>query len=165
VYTVDSRDRVIELRDVPQSSVGAPCPIVVASELELLVAYFVHGGPMLRRALRPKSDSGAGVSLRGEQLVMLEKLLRNSLDALSSAADALTRMRLSTDTIPAILRAATEPMRVLAEYARRGRDALARLRPDRLRLILRRTSRGCGPLEVGNRKSRFPVGPSALARV
>ena len=66
------------------------------------------------------------VSVRGEQLVILEKLLRNSLDALSSAADALTSMRLSTETIPAILRAAPEPMRVLAEYARRGRDALAR---------------------------------------
>src|SRR5438309_3456716 len=34
------------------------------------------------------------VSVRGEQLVMLEKLLRNSLDALSSAVDVLTRMRL-----------------------------------------------------------------------
>ena len=66
------------------------------------------------------------VSVRGEQLVMLEKLLRNSVDALSSTVDVLTRMRLSTETIPAILRAAPEPMRVLAEYARRGREALAR---------------------------------------
>lgn len=36
---------MIELRDVPQSSVGAPCPIIVASELELLVAYFVEDAP------------------------------------------------------------------------------------------------------------------------
>ena len=66
------------------------------------------------------------VSVRGEQLVMLEKLLRNSLDALSSAVDVLTRMRLPTEPIPAILRAAPEPLRVLSEYARRGREALAR---------------------------------------
>ena len=65
------------------------------------------------------------VSVRGEQLVMLEKLLRNSLDALNSTVDVLTRMRLSTETIPAILRAAPKPMRALAEYARRGREALA----------------------------------------
>jgi hypothetical protein len=57
---------------------------------------------------------------------MFEKLLRNSLDALSSTLDVLTRMRLPTETIPAILRAAPEPMRVLSEYARRGREALSR---------------------------------------
>jgi hypothetical protein len=45
MYTVDSRDRVVELRDVPQSSVGAPCPIIVASEQELLVAYLVQDVP------------------------------------------------------------------------------------------------------------------------
>ena len=66
------------------------------------------------------------VSVRGEQLIVLEKLLRNSLDALSSAAAALTHMRLSTEAIPAILRSAPEPMRILAEYARRGREALSR---------------------------------------
>ena len=80
---------------------------------------------LLRSATEERLRRGR-VSVRGEQLVMLEKLLRNSLDALSSAADALTRMRLSTETNPAILWAAPEPMRVLAEYARRGRDALAR---------------------------------------
>jgi hypothetical protein len=66
------------------------------------------------------------VSVRGEQLVTFEKLLRNSVDALSSALDVLTRLRLPTETIPAILRAAPEPMRILAEYARRGRQALSR---------------------------------------
>ena len=66
------------------------------------------------------------VSVRGEQLVMLEKLLRSSLDALNSTVDVLTRMRLPTEPIPAILRTAPGPMRVLSEYARRGREALAR---------------------------------------
>jgi len=42
MYTVDRRDRVTELRDLPQSSVGAPCPIILASEGELLVAYFAQ---------------------------------------------------------------------------------------------------------------------------
>jgi len=66
------------------------------------------------------------VSVRGEQLVMLEKLLHSSLDALNSTVDVLTRMRLPTDSIPAILRAAPGPMRILSEYARRGREALLR---------------------------------------
>jgi hypothetical protein len=66
------------------------------------------------------------VSVRGEQLVMLEKLLRSSLDALNSTVDVLTRMRLPTERIPAILRTAPGPMRGLSESARRGREALAR---------------------------------------
>jgi hypothetical protein len=41
MYTVDERDRVAELSDVPQSEVGAPCPLVLASEGKLIVAYFV----------------------------------------------------------------------------------------------------------------------------
>jgi hypothetical protein len=45
MYSVDGRDRVVELRDLPQSSVGAPCPLVVASEHELLVAYLVQDTP------------------------------------------------------------------------------------------------------------------------
>jgi len=45
MYTIDSHDRVVELRDVPQSSVGAPCPVVVASEHHLFVAYLVQEAP------------------------------------------------------------------------------------------------------------------------
>jgi hypothetical protein len=45
MYTVDDRDRVVELTDVPQSSVGAPCPVVVASEHELIIAYFLQEIP------------------------------------------------------------------------------------------------------------------------
>jgi hypothetical protein len=33
MYRVDERDRVTELRDFPQSSVGAPIPLVLADEL------------------------------------------------------------------------------------------------------------------------------------
>jgi hypothetical protein len=45
MYTVDGRDRVVELDDLPQSSVGAPCPHVLASEHELLVAFYVEERP------------------------------------------------------------------------------------------------------------------------
>lgn len=68
------------------------------------------------------------VSVRGEQLVALEKLLRSSVDALNNTLDVLKTLRLPTEPIPAILRAAPEPMRVLSEYARRGREALSRYR-------------------------------------
>ena len=47
MYTVDQRDRVVELRDVPQSDVGAPCPLVLAKEGKVVVVYHrndVHPG-------------------------------------------------------------------------------------------------------------------------
>jgi hypothetical protein len=45
VYVVEERDNVIELADLPQSSVGAPCPIVLAGEHCLSVAYFLEDTP------------------------------------------------------------------------------------------------------------------------
>jgi hypothetical protein len=66
------------------------------------------------------------VSVRGEQLIKFEKLLRNSLAALDSAEATLRRLRLPDESIPSLLRAAPETMRILAEYARRGQDELAR---------------------------------------
>jgi len=42
VYRVDEHDRVIELAGVPQSSVGAPCPAVVATERQTQLMYFVE---------------------------------------------------------------------------------------------------------------------------
>lgn len=35
-------DRVVPLADIPRSSVGAPCPRVVADELRCLVGYYLH---------------------------------------------------------------------------------------------------------------------------
>ncbi|HWC74157.1 MAG TPA: replication-relaxation family protein [Gemmatimonadales bacterium] len=66
------------------------------------------------------------VSVRGEQLIKFEKLLRSSLAALNSAEEMVTRLRVPDGSIPSLLRAAPETMRVLAEYARRGEHALAR---------------------------------------
>lgn len=42
MYEVDQQDQVIELSDLPQSSVGAPLPIVVADEHRLFVVYMVE---------------------------------------------------------------------------------------------------------------------------
>jgi hypothetical protein len=41
MYEIDARDRVVELEDVPPSSVGAPLPIVVAGETTLQLAYYL----------------------------------------------------------------------------------------------------------------------------
>ena len=45
MYEVDGRDRVVELRDVPQSSVGAPLPFIMSSEYRLVLAYLVENPP------------------------------------------------------------------------------------------------------------------------
>lgn len=42
MYSVDERDRVVELRNIPQSSIGAPLPAVLAAEDRLLLAYLVE---------------------------------------------------------------------------------------------------------------------------
>jgi len=42
MYKVDSRDKVQELIGFPQSSVGAPIPIVVASEYKVSVAFYLN---------------------------------------------------------------------------------------------------------------------------
>ena len=42
MYSVDENDRVHELRDVPQSSVGAPLPAVIANEQRVYLAYLVE---------------------------------------------------------------------------------------------------------------------------
>jgi hypothetical protein len=42
MYTIDARDQVKELADVPQSSVGAPLPLILAAEGKLVVAYLVE---------------------------------------------------------------------------------------------------------------------------
>jgi len=45
MYVVDGEDKVVELSDLPQSSVGAPCPIVLAGDFFLVVAFFVENTP------------------------------------------------------------------------------------------------------------------------
>ena len=45
MYRVDERDGVVELRDIPQSSVGAPLPLVLAKELRVVLAYYLQATP------------------------------------------------------------------------------------------------------------------------
>jgi hypothetical protein len=42
MYEVDGKDQVVELKEVPQSSVGAPNPIVLACEHDVLLTYYLQ---------------------------------------------------------------------------------------------------------------------------
>jgi|WetSurMetagenome_2_1015567.scaffolds.fasta_scaffold147713_2 hypothetical protein len=42
MYQIDRHDSVTRLLDVPQSSFGAPLPLVLATETQLSIAYFVE---------------------------------------------------------------------------------------------------------------------------
>ena len=42
MYEVDERDVVVELKDIPQSSIGAPLPSVLAKEGCVILAYYVE---------------------------------------------------------------------------------------------------------------------------
>ena len=45
MYLVDGRDNVVELENVPQSSVGAPLPLVLSDEHKIMLAYIVQDTP------------------------------------------------------------------------------------------------------------------------
>jgi len=45
MYKVTGNDRVVPLTDIPQSSIGAPVPIVVAGEHNLLIAFYLQDTP------------------------------------------------------------------------------------------------------------------------
>ena len=40
MYTIDGKDEVFALDDIPRSEVGAPCPLVLSNEDMLLLAYY-----------------------------------------------------------------------------------------------------------------------------
>src|SRR5262245_7316578 len=68
MYEVDDKDEVIELETAPQSSVGAPNPIVLAGEHDVFLAY----------CAQDKSDGWDGTSVRivgtdteGEQVAVV----------------------------------------------------------------------------------------------
>lgn len=45
MYEVDKKDRVAELTNVPQSSIGAPIPVVLSDEHTTTLAYYVQETP------------------------------------------------------------------------------------------------------------------------
>jgi hypothetical protein len=75
MYHVDGRDKVIELQGVPQSSVGAPLPIVLSDEHRILLAYIVEDTPSdwdgsYVRVVEPNTS--------GESLALVEFTLHRS---------------------------------------------------------------------------------------
>jgi len=42
MYAIDSKDTVAERTDLPQSSIGAPCPVVLSGEHFLHLAYYLE---------------------------------------------------------------------------------------------------------------------------
>jgi hypothetical protein len=42
MYEVDEKDRVVTLEGIPQSSVGAPLPLIFANEERVILAYYVN---------------------------------------------------------------------------------------------------------------------------
>jgi hypothetical protein len=59
MYRVDHRDRVVPLTDVPQSSIGAPLPIVLASEYATLLAYYTESSHPSWNGTNPRCVSAA----------------------------------------------------------------------------------------------------------
>lgn len=45
MYAVDEHDAVVELKNVPQSSVGTPCPMLLVGEHHLQLAYYLEERP------------------------------------------------------------------------------------------------------------------------
>ena len=42
MYKVNGNDKVIPLTDIPQSSIGAPIPVIVSGEHDLLIAFYLQ---------------------------------------------------------------------------------------------------------------------------
>jgi hypothetical protein len=42
MYSVDGKDRVVPLKDIPQSSIGAPIPVVLSDESVTVVAFYLE---------------------------------------------------------------------------------------------------------------------------
>jgi hypothetical protein len=42
MYSVDKKDKVLPLKDIPQSSVGAPIPVILAAENTTVIAYYTQ---------------------------------------------------------------------------------------------------------------------------
>lgn len=60
MYTIDKRDRVHELTDVPLPSPGAPVPIVLANESTLVVSY-ITAEPSTGQADPVSADEAAAI--------------------------------------------------------------------------------------------------------
>jgi hypothetical protein len=66
------------------------------------------------------------VAVRGEQLIEFEKTMKNMLNALVCAREALARMKLPADALPPVPATAHATLHTMSLYARRGSEALAK---------------------------------------
>lgn len=46
MYEVDEKDQVVELEDVPQSSIGAPIPVLISEEGKVVLAFYLKNTPV-----------------------------------------------------------------------------------------------------------------------
>ena len=64
MYAVSPDDCPVELSSLPQSSVGAPCPMLVADEHSLRLAFYVEEGRLtgawLQATVRPAAQHDSG---------------------------------------------------------------------------------------------------------
>lgn len=67
MYTIDDQDTVTELKDVPQSCTGAPCPLVLCGDNFLHLAYFLNE-PIENWDGRPRS---VGVNTPGKLCALI----------------------------------------------------------------------------------------------
>jgi len=114
LYSADRPPGGVDL-SARRSGPSAPRPEIVSPSKE---------GPA-RSAAEERLRRGR-VSVRGEALVNFEKAMRSSLATLTSAQEALARLRVPPDVIPKPPSHASSILRVLAEYARRGQENLSR---------------------------------------
>ena len=68
MYEVDDKDQVVELKDAPQSSVGAPNPILLAGEHDLLLTYYLEDTP---EGWDGTSVRGVGTATEGEPVAVV----------------------------------------------------------------------------------------------
>lgn len=69
MYVPDETDRVIEIEDAPQSSIGAPLPIVLSDEHKLLLAYILQNTPPNRDQSKIRIVTPATL---GEDVALIE---------------------------------------------------------------------------------------------
>jgi hypothetical protein len=70
LYQPDDQDRVRRLPEVPQSSVGAPLPVVVADEHTVLLAYHARPKPMLKQLVEIETPQIVGARTSGSLAVV-----------------------------------------------------------------------------------------------
>ncbi len=67
MYEVDELDRVVELKDLPQSDVGAPNPHLLAHERSVILAYYIRHSEIWRM---PRAELAQMQDVREEAAII-----------------------------------------------------------------------------------------------